>query len=209
MELCEPLITDPYSTLLTIWTAAQLIWLGLLVVVQYYQISHGLTTHELTNLQKYGFLGGGNITIEDRMQEGVSSRLPPIAKTEEPQKTGRLGKCLRILGIEQFFSTFRDKRQRAAVQRQGMNPFDQGSCWTNCSDFWANPGVLNEERDRVWLDNGLGMKGMGFRLGRGGDAVLGGQEVDYFSMFEVPERRRKTRLNNQYEAVTQVDENVA
>ena len=80
MDICEPLVTDPYSTLLTIWTAAQLTWLSLLVVVQYYQITRGITTNELNNLQKYGFLGGGNVTVEDRMQEGVSSRLPPFAK---------------------------------------------------------------------------------------------------------------------------------
>jgi len=69
--------------------------------------------------------------------------------------------------------------------------------------------VLNEERDRVWLDNGAGVRGMGFRLGKGGDAVLGGEDVDYFSMFEVPEKRRKTRLNDRYEPITQVDEDVA
>jgi hypothetical protein len=51
---------------------------------------------------------------------------------------------------------------------------------------------------------------MGFQLGRGGDGLLGGEEVDYFSMFEVPEKRRKARrLDEQYEAVTQVDTDVA
>jgi palmitoyltransferase ZDHHC13/17 len=208
MDLCEPLITDPYSTLLTIWTGAQLLWIGLLVMAQYYQIARGITTHELTNLRKYGFMGGGNVTIEDRMQEGISSRLPPMSQAEGPPP-GRFKKCLRILGVEQFLVTFRDKRQQAAEKRQGMNPFDQGSCWTNCTDFWSNPVVLNEEGQRDWLENGIGVRGMGFRLGKGGDAILGGQEVDYFSMFEVPEKRRKMRrLDDQYEAVTQVDEDV-
>jgi palmitoyltransferase ZDHHC13/17 len=207
MDICEPLVTDPYSTLLTLWAGAQLMWIGLLVVVQYYQITRGITTQELTNLQKYGFLGGGNVTPEDRMQEGVSSRIP--AKPEGPPPT-RFGKCLRILGVEQFFATFRDKRQRTVAQRRGMNPFDQGSCWTNCSDFWANPAVVNDEGQRGWLENGVGVRGMGFRLGKGGDGLLGGEEVDYFSMFEVPEKRRKTRrLDEQYEAVTQVDADVA
>src|SRR5579859_6348013 len=125
MEICQPLVIDPYTTLLTIWAAVQLTWLTLLVVVQYYQITRGITTHELSNLQKYGFLGGGNTTIEDRMQEGVASRLPPFPSASPPPQ-GKFAKCLRILGVEQFFTTFKDKRKRAVAQRRGMNPFDQG-----------------------------------------------------------------------------------
>jgi palmitoyltransferase ZDHHC13/17 len=208
MEICEPLVTDPYTTILTFWTAAQLMWLTLLVVVQFYQIARGITTHELTNLQKYGFLGGGNVTAEDRMQEGVSSRLPPISKSKEPRPS-KFNKCLRILGVEQFFTTFKDKRQRAVAQRRGMNPFDQGGCWTNCTDFWAVPTEMNEESSRGWLDNGLQIRGLGFQLGKGGEGRLGGQEVNYFEMWEVPEKRRKgRRVDEEYEAVAQVEEDV-
>lgn len=207
MEICEPLITDAYTTILTIWTAAQLIWLTMLVIVQHYQVARGITTHELSNLQKYGFLGGGNVTLEDRMQEGVSSRLPPIAAPESDGPKGRLGKCLRILGVEQFFTTFKDKRKRAVAQRRGMNPFDQGGCISNCGDFWAVPELMNDESARGWLDNGLRLRGKGFQLGKGGSARLGGEAVDYFEMWEVPERRRKTRrLDQEYEPVEQVDD---
>jgi hypothetical protein len=209
MDICEPLITDPYTTILAIWTGAQLTWLTMLVLVQNYQIARGITTHELSNLQKYGFLGGGNVTIEDRMQEGVSSRLPPISSPETGAPKGRLGRCLRILGVEQFFTTFRDKRKRAVVQRKGMNPFDQGACLTNCGDFWAVPPYLNDESTRGWLDHGLRLRGKGFQLGRGGAASLGGEPVDYFEMWEVPDRRRKTRrLDQEYEAVEQGDDAV-
>ena len=185
MSVCEPLITDPYTTLLTIWTAGQLSWLTLLVLVQYYQIVRGITTHELTNVRKYGYLGGSTVTIEDRMQEGVSSRLPPIARASSPPPS-RFNKCLRILGVEQFLTTFRDRRRQVVAQRQGMNPFDQGF-WTNCGDFWAVPTHVNEESSRSWLDNGLHLRGVGFQLGKGGEGRLGGQEVDYFKMWEVPE----------------------
>src|SRR2546421_7840948 len=112
MEICQPLVIDAYTTILAIWAALQLTWLTLLVVVQYYQITRGITTHELSNLQKYGYVGGGNITIEDRMQEGVSSRLPPTSNPDAAPHT-RFHRCLRILGVEQFFTTFKDKRKRA------------------------------------------------------------------------------------------------
>jgi hypothetical protein len=208
MDICEPLVTDPYSTILAFWATAQLSWLTLLVVVQCYQITRGITTHELTNLQKYGFMGGGNITVEDRMQEGVSSRLPPANATPDIQPT-RFQKVLRILGVEQFFTTFRDQRQRALAQRRGMNPFDQTSCWTNCADFWAVPDVLNEESSRGWLENGCRVRGMGFRLGKGGEAKLGGQEVDYYEMWEVPQKTRKIRrLDEEYQAVETGDDAV-
>lgn len=208
MEICQPLVTDAYTTILTIWAALQLTWLTLLVAVQFYQITRGITTHELSNLQKYGFLGGGNITVEDRMQEGVSSRLPPVSTPDAPPHT-RFQRCLRILGVEQFFTTFKDKRQRAVAQRRGMNPFDQGGCLTNCSDFWAVPEHLNEENTRGWLESGLKIRGVGFQLGKGGDAKLGGQEVNYFEMWEVPERRRKIRrVDEEYEAVGQVEDQV-
>jgi palmitoyltransferase ZDHHC13/17 len=208
MDICEPLITDPYTTLLTFWTAIQLTWLTLLVVVQYYQITRGITTHELSNLQKYGFLGGGSVTAEDRMQEGVSSRLPPISRPDS-KPPSRFQKCLRILGVEQFFTTIKDRRKRTVAQRRGMNPFDQGGCWTNCADFWAVPTHLNEESTRGWLESGLNIKGLGFRLGKGGEGKLGGEEVDYFEMWDVPQKRRKNRrIDEEYEAVAQVDEDV-
>jgi hypothetical protein len=48
---------------------------------------------------------------------------------------------------------------------------------------------------------------MGFRLGKGGEGRLGGQEVNYFDMWELPEKRRKVRrLDDEYEAVGQVDD---
>jgi hypothetical protein len=178
------------------------------VVVQFYQIARGITTHELTNLQKYGFLGGGNVTVEDRMQEGVSSRLPPIAKPNESPPS-KFAKCLRILGVEQFITTFNDKRQRSISQRRGMNPFDQGGCWSNCTDFWAVPSELNDESSRGWLETGLRVRGLGFQLGKGGEARLGGEPVNYFELWEVPEKRRKIRrVDEQYEAVAQVEEDV-
>lgn len=207
MEICEPLVTDAYSTILAIWSAFQLSWLSLLVAGQFYQITRGITTHELSNLQKYGFMGGGNITVEDRMQEGVSSRLPPTSTSPDSEPISRFQKVLRILGVEQFFTTFRDRRQRAVAQRRGMNPFDQTSCWTNCADFWAVPEHMNEESSRGWLESGCRMRGMGFRLGKGGEARLGGQEVDYYDMWEVPEKKRKVRrLDEEYEAVGQGDD---
>ena len=209
MEICQPLITDPYTSLLTIWAAVQLCWLTLLVVVQYYQISRGITTHELTNLQKYGFLGGGNITPEDRMQDGISSRLPPVP-TQHNHPTGKLHKCLRILGVEQFFTTFKDRRQRAVAQRRGMNPFDQGGFWTNCGDFWAVPTDLGEDGQSAWLDRGLRVRGMGFQLAKGGEGRLGGEEVNYFELWDVPEKRRKVRrtADQEYESLGQVEDAV-
>jgi len=209
MEICEPLITDPYTTILSIWTGLQLTWLTMLVVVQHYQVARGITTHELSNLQRYGFLGGGNVTLEDRMQEGVSSRLPPMSAPDTGARKGRFGKCLRILGVEQFFTTFKDKRKRAVAQRRGMNPFDQGGCLTNCGDFWAVPDHINEENTRGWLENGLKLRGKGFKLGKGGEGKLGGEPVDYFEMWEVPEKRRKARrLDQEYEAIEQVEDAV-
>jgi len=210
MDICTPLITDPYTTILALWTSFQLLWLTLLVVMQHYQIARGITTHELSNLQKYGFLGGSGFTVEDRLQEGVSSRLPAISKPDTPH-TGRFHKCLRILGVEQFATTFRNKRQRAQANRRGMNPFDQNSWVRNCSDFWAVPTHLNEDNQKAWLDNGLNVSGVGFNLGKGGEGKLGGEEVNYFEMWDVPERRRKSRRaeGQRYEEVPgQIGEDV-
>ena len=89
-----------------------------------------------------------------------------------------------------------------------MNPFDQGGCWTNCTDFWAVPTHLSEESSRGWLESGLLVKGFGFQLGKGGEARLGGDEINYFEMWEVPDKRRKTRRIDEYESVAQVEEDV-
>ena len=71
------------------------------------------------------------------------------------------------------------------------------------------PDYLGDENSRGWLDSGLRIRGKGFQLGNGGEGRLGGEEVNYFEMWEVPEKRRKIRrLDDQYEAVGQLEEGV-
>lgn len=98
------------------------------------------------------------------------------------------------------------------AQRRGMNPFDQGGCLTNCGDFWSVPtDVVGEEGgNKGWLENGLRVRGMGFQLAKGGEGRLGGEEVNYFELWEVPEKRRKVRraVDQEYESLGQIDDAV-
>lgn len=78
----------------------------------------------------------------------------------------------KLLGVDAFVHTAQDGIDAGAAvrgvntrraRRERKNPWSRGII-VNCTDFWSRR-------------NGGGPKGR---------AVLGGQEVDYFTMYEVP-----------------------
>jgi len=81
----------------------------------------------------------------------------------------------KLLGVDAFVHTAQDGIEAGGVGvggrgtrtrmggRERRNPWSRG-VWVNCTDFWSK-------------HNGSGKRGW---------AVLGGQEVDYFTMYEVP-----------------------
>ncbi|OLL24050.1 Palmitoyltransferase akr1 [Neolecta irregularis DAH-3] len=123
-SLCTPLITDPFSTLAVLWAVLQLIWLTMLVVVQLHQIAKSITTQELSNLRRFGYMGG---SPEDH----------PTNPCSRHPKTGAFAKLTRLLGVDQFVDTAKEGLEGKTASTSSANPFDIG-CMVNCQDFWCD-----------------------------------------------------------------------
>ena len=188
-------MVDPYTTLLTIWAGLQLTWVTLLALVQVHQVTRAVTTYESANLQRYGFMGGSN---EERFQEGSQpTGTAPNTPFQSPEKTSitkrMLKLCSRTLGIEIFYQSAKDslfRRRERQRQRRNLNPFDQGSLFRNCSDFWwmdPEAGINDQQSTgHRMLQLGWGIGRFGSSLKPGASGKVGGQIVDYYHLFEVP-----------------------
>ncbi|KAK9320776.1 hypothetical protein V1517DRAFT_263722 [Lipomyces orientalis] len=191
--LCARLQHDAFTVYIAIWSGLQLTWVSFLTVVQLYQISRAVTTNEAYNLHTYGWMGGNG---DD---EPVPSS---VADPYAADKTGAFthshghrhrspfGTCCKLLGITQFINlvhdlfsgssglswfsasaTDRHRGHRRPVVANHYNPFDNG-CISNCKDFW---GVEESVFTQSLMD----------LSGQGGQARIGGLNVDYYRLWDV------------------------
>jgi palmitoyltransferase len=57
-EMCAMTAEDPFLVSVAAWATLQLSWTILLLASQYWQIARQMTTLEVSNLGRYGFMGG-------------------------------------------------------------------------------------------------------------------------------------------------------
>jgi palmitoyltransferase ZDHHC13/17 len=175
---CNTLKADPFTLIITLWTALQLIWVSMLLTVQLLQIARGLTTYEaMTPPKPLAHRGAPLVTTTDASMssEGGSAAAaaaadPHAGHNHGPggHKHGPLEAWKRLLGVDTFMAVAVQGRgatqgPRSAVLR---NPFSRGFL-TNCSDFWISgePWFASQEQ---------------------GASRLGGERVNYTDMYEVP-----------------------
>lgn len=168
----------------------------MLVTVQCVQVSRGQTTYEnMRGAAQHRHHGAGEVAgivanaiaaggASGGGMEGVSGASP--SNHTHSHKSSDNSKCwtrtTKLLGVDTFVHTAQDgiEASGGVVGRSGArgsaggrgkrrnsnkNPWSRG-CLTNCSDFWSS-------------NNGGREKGV---------AVLGGERVDYFSLYEIPRR---------------------
>lgn len=105
-----------------------------------------MTTLEVSNLGRYGFMGGagerGTIPVgpeggerEEGHVHGVEcdQTKPPTSSSSSTQSNF----LLKILGIDRFT---KDKKTVRALTSPGVNPFHQG-IFRNCLNFWREEKV--------------------------------------------------------------------
>ncbi|GJN94302.1 hypothetical protein Rhopal_007376-T1 [Rhodotorula paludigena] len=56
--LCMSLRYDPFALLVCLWASLQLLWTIILLFAQLYQVARQMTTLEVSNLGRYGYMGG-------------------------------------------------------------------------------------------------------------------------------------------------------
>jgi hypothetical protein len=113
----------------TCWSALQLSWTLILATSQLWQVSRQVTTLEVSNLGRYGYMGGRGSSLRDQsgaMQAtAVGAGVGPGAdgSTTDGVHTHHAG-CMQVLGLDRFTNG----KALGGMKRagRGQNPFDQG-----------------------------------------------------------------------------------
>ncbi|MCJ1249924.1 palmitoyltransferase akr1 [Trapelia coarctata] len=181
-QICNIILRDTFTVVLTIWACLQLTWVTMLLVVQLVQISRAKTTFESMR---------GHTDQGSRASEAITAALTsgstsmngaqlagPDASGESyghghHHREGFFAQWKKLLGLDTFLVTAQDGLEGRNRHRRGQNAFSQGII-TNCRDFWCDPAPLFGRRDD-------------------GAAMLGGTVVNYARMYELPPRMKAHR----------------
>jgi len=148
----------------------------MLLVVQFVQISRNLTTYE--NMKRYSLpptqmsgvvtaaLVSGSTTLGP---DGAGLTGSHSSSTKPPHKPGGFfATWKKLLGLDAFMVTASSSSHTNNRNRRRENPFSRG-VFTNCRDFWCDPAPYFGKRTV-------------------GDAMLGGEVVNYARVYDVPLR---------------------
>ena len=182
-EVCQYILRDPLTVVIGVWTALQVIWVTMLLVVQFVQITRAQTTYESMR---------GNIHSSSHASEAITSALTagstsmdgaqisgagmgpdpavPSSHSHNPlRKEGYFAQWKKLLGLDAFMTT----ALGTTTPRRRGNPFSRGVI-TNCKDFWCDPAPYFGRRET-------------------GAAMLDGAVINYARMYETPSRMQFRR----------------
>lgn len=202
-SLCKIVNADAYTLLLTMWATLQLTWVGMLLFVQFIQVTRGMTTYEnMFGIDHHGAASLTSAFTSTGAPLAGASGHPPSGAAGQPDVHGHghghghkhkhggfLKQWGKLLGVDAFIETAtgRGAATGAKNKRKKTNPYSQG-CLTNCKDFWFDPAPVFGKRDT-------------------GAAVLAGQPVNWTEIYEAPDLMavgsggRGRRGRSGYEAV--------
>ena len=192
-DLCKMFNADTYSLLLGAWISLQLIWIAMLIFTQLFQVSRAMTTYE----NMYGIQDGADTTAFTSTGTPLDPDHPTLggggdsgAAHNHKHKDGMLKQWSRTLGVDPFIETItgRGAATTGKGRRKKKNPYSRG-CVANCKDFWCDPAPVFGQREN-------------------GTAVLGGDSIDYTTVYESPALMRLAGMRDRggYEAVQAEDD---
>ncbi|KAK5127824.1 hypothetical protein LTR85_004940 [Meristemomyces frigidus] len=175
-ELCAQFLKDPLTIITNAWGSLQLTWTFMLLVVHLTQIARNITTFETMrgNMQAgpvMTAIATSTMSTEGAQVNGWEAGTKHAGHNHK-KKEGCLSQWSKLLGIDTFitiaFQGYKGSQQtRVEKQRRRKdNPFTRG-IFRNCQDFWTDGPVFRRKED-------------------GCKTLLGGQSVDYASLYEVP-----------------------
>ena len=163
-SVCNLTAIDMFLFSVTVWATLQLIWTLVLLVSQFFQIARQMTTLEVSNLGRYGFMGGRGGSLATQMShrhshalqgdgdDALSGDTSPVAghvhsHGRQRHASGCTGFLMHLLGFDRFTSG----KAANGLARSGhaANPFNVGVVG-NCRDFWTRGRELGVEYDRLY-----------------------------------------------------------
>jgi len=179
---CRLAAYDTFTLSIAIWATLQLVWTLMLMVSQLWTVSRQMTTFELSNVNRFGYMGGRAGTSmaaqsshshahHTSAQSSLSSHHHPHHHHHHSRKPKSLVFCLKLLGLDRLL----EGPQLIKKSQKATNPFNKG-LKANCLDFWT-------------AGNHLG--------------------INYLELFEVPEGGFRVRSNesSSSSSATSVDPN--
>ena len=157
-SLCYIISYDTFLFVVVLWGTLQLSWTIILLASQLWQISRQMTTLEVSNLGRYGFMGGRGASMSTQM--GAMQQAGGVSGIDTPGGEGELGNkhhnhkgccgsgfLMHLLGLDRF--TKGKATEGLARSTKAHNPFDLGFAG-NCKDFWTRGRELGVEYERVY-----------------------------------------------------------
>ncbi|KAG6890142.1 hypothetical protein C0995_011435 [Termitomyces sp. Mi166 len=172
-ELCTLTAYDTFLFSVAAWVTLQLSWTIVLLASQFWQIMRQMTTLEVSNLGRYGYMGGrGGQSLAGQMghrhqHRSLSDTVVPGVDAEDTalvtgadtshghsvhRHSGLCAGCgsgflMNLLGFDRFTKG----RAVDGLARAGKasNPFDLGIV-DNCKDFWTAGRELGVEYDKLY-----------------------------------------------------------
>lgn len=200
-ELCAGLTYDLFTTLILLWAVFQSIWVGCLVFVQAFQIFKGVTNYEYSKLMRDNkrinidpavaneFFStapedlDADLTTESRVTDidttAPDSRRRPLPRLNESRRC--FGTFCAITGMDQWIMILKEavgmSREALGSSQTSQSSFPTDYGWkTNIKDFW----LLSDKTAPMWQRV--------FYSPVTSRALLGGQEVDYYELYNYPEK---------------------
>ena len=154
------------------WATLQLSWTVLLLASQLWQIARQMTTLEVSNLGRYGYMGGRGVSLSNQMghrqrhthhahhgsalqgvdTEDASLVGSDVGSSTNNRNSGACAGCgsgflMNLLGFDRF--TKGKAVDGLARASRATNPFDLG-IGGNCKDFWSAGKELGVEYEKLY-----------------------------------------------------------
>ncbi|KAH7107873.1 ankyrin [Auriculariales sp. MPI-PUGE-AT-0066] len=144
--ICTASKRSPFLLAVTAWATMQLSWTIILWASQLWQVARQMTTLEVTNLGRYGYMGSKGTSLATQMghshaqpHAGAADDLgdsvgPRHAHKHTGGLAGAANFILHVLGLDRF--TKGKAVDGLARAGRAANPFNVGLIG-NCRDFWS------------------------------------------------------------------------
>lgn len=181
-DLCHGFNFDPMTFIILFWACFQSFWVIILLFVQLFQTSKGITYYEFTQLnrkrrnpsQANEYFNSTPVELIDELDISISTFDNP------PNQKRYFSSLLHMVGLDRLIIIMRstlglntDTSLMTNLQSYHI-PTNYG--WkTNLKDFWLTADLTAPIWQRFCFSN------------RSSKALLNGQEIDYFKLYKLPD----------------------